>query len=236
MDPRQILLGLLHSAHRRFLAALVLGDARRFFDKLSALLRFRLHERRDAVLLHKRIRPGADAGPHEKLPNVEQAAGNAVYGVFAFAVPEYFTGNHNLIAFRVDAGEAASVRRKRHGDFGHSDRRRPLGAIEDNVLHFLAAQGFDALFAHHPTNGVNNIALPATVGTDDAGNAVGEIQHRLLTESLKASNFKSFQFHRRCASKVEKFQRNLTETIGLVKKKYNRMWRCFFEPQHIVSV
>jgi hypothetical protein len=115
-----------------------------------------------------------------------------IQGIFALPVPEYLTGNHDLAAFRICAGKSAPIRRQDDGDFRHTDCFRPLSAIKDDIFHLFAAQGFNALFAHHPAEGIDDIAFPATVGADGTGNPIRKLQDHFLPESFKTSDFETF--------------------------------------------
>ena len=46
-----------------------------------------------------------------------------------------------------------------------------VAALEDDVLHVLAAQALGALLAQHPGDRIDDVALAAAVGADDGGDA-----------------------------------------------------------------
>jgi hypothetical protein len=57
----------------------------------------------------------------------------------------------------------------------------------------FAAQGFRALFAENPGDGIRYIALSAPVGTHYCGNAFArKLQFRAVTEGLESENLKPF--------------------------------------------
>ena len=70
-----------------------------------------------------------------------------------------------------------------------------LRAVENNVLHARSAKGFRRLFAEHPTDRVRNVALAATVRTDDTGNAVFELNLLPVGERLKTDQLYLFKIH-----------------------------------------
>ena len=72
------------------------------------------------------------------------------------------------------------------GHLGEAQRLALVGPREDDVLHLLAAQAGGALLAEHPLDGVDDVALAAAVGSDDDGDAVPELELRLVGEALEA--------------------------------------------------
>ena len=56
-----------------------------------------------------------------------------------------------------------------YGDFREAHRGAFDGAVEDAVGHALGAQGFVALFAQNPGDGIHDIGLSTAVRADDAG-------------------------------------------------------------------
>src|SRR5688572_1120413 len=68
-----------------------------------------------------------------------------------------------------------------------SGRARLAGvaAVEDHVLHLLAAEALGALLSQDPRDGVGNVALAAAVGTDDGRDALVEGKLRPFGEGLE---------------------------------------------------
>ena len=73
--------------------------------------------------------------------------------------------------------------------FGGAGRLARVAAVEDDVLHPVAAQALRALLAEHPGDGVGHVALAAPVGSDDRGDAAIEGQVGPVGEGLEARNF-----------------------------------------------
>jgi len=157
VESQDVLFGGLHLANGGILAAFILGHAGCIFDEKPAVFRFGFHQIGHSPLLHQGIGPGADTRAHEELFHVQQAAGHAVDAVLALAVEDGFARNGHFRQFAVNAREGRSVARQRHHDFRHAHRGGILTAVENHVVHLLAAQGFDPLFAHHPANRIDNI-------------------------------------------------------------------------------
>ena len=64
------------------------------------------------------------------------------------------------------------------------------GAVENAIGHALGAQGFVALLAEDPTDGVNDVGFAAAVGPDDArGAGAAERHHGAFAERLEAYDF-----------------------------------------------
>jgi len=182
LQTEDILLGGLQFADRSFLSRPVLGDASGLLDELPSFLGFGLHKRGDAVLFHNRVGPGADAGAQEQLAYVEKAAGQSVDGILALAAPQEPPGDRKFRAVRIGIGESNPFRRQVHGDLRHTHRFRLLGTVEDDILHFRPPEAFHALLAHHPTDGIHHVALPAAIGTHDGADSRRKIEDDLVPE------------------------------------------------------
>ena len=78
------------------------------------------------------------------------------------------------------------------GHFGHAHRHRFLTAVENNILHFFSAQYFHPLFAHHPAERIDDIALAAAVRSHHTGYSIGNIEVHLISKRFKPRNFKLF--------------------------------------------
>ncbi len=84
-----------------------------------------------------------------------------------------------------------------HGDghFRESHRRTLNGAVENAIAHTPSAQGFVALLAQHPADGVNHIGFAASVGTDDAsGPGSTERHHGAFAEGFESGDFDFSEF------------------------------------------
>ena len=69
-------------------------------------------------------------------------------------------------------------------------RRRP---VEDYIRHLLAAETFYALLAQNPLDRVDNVRLPRPVGTDHDRDPGGELEQRLVGETLETDNFQGLE-------------------------------------------
>ena len=67
----------------------------------------------------------------------------------------------------------------------HAGTRRGLAlqrAVEDHVLHRLAAQLGGARLTQHPAGGIDDVRLAAAIGTDDAHQLAGQLEGGRITE------------------------------------------------------
>ena len=60
--------------------------------------------------------------------------------------------------------------------FSHAHRFATIGAVENDVGHFSAAEGLSRLLTEHPSDGVRNVGFAAPVRTDNGGHPGLEIQ------------------------------------------------------------
>ena len=123
---------------------------------------------------------------------VLQPAERVVEAVLGAAVAEHAAGEGDFIVidlqrlFAVGHGE---------GDLGHAHRLALVGAVENDVRHFVAAQGFGGSLTEHPSDGIDDIGLATAVGTDDAGDTRGELKVRLVSEGLEAVKRETLEVH-----------------------------------------
>ena len=154
VDAQEVFLRAGKLALRLLLAVAVARDAGRLLKDLSALVALAGDDLCNAPLPDDRVPVAAEAGVHEQLIDVAQAAGLAVDGIFALAAAVIAAGDHDLGVFGVeDAG--AVIENERHLREAHGAAL--FRAAEDDVLHLAAAQRLRALLAHDPQDGVRNV-------------------------------------------------------------------------------
>ena len=186
----EVLRGILQPSLGLDLARLVFDDAGGFFEYLPAFLRFDREDFVDAALTDQRIALLADAGIAEQIHDIAQTAGIAVDHVFAVAVAVYAPHDGHL--GKVDGQGAVLIVDGEH-DLAPGQLLALFGAAENNVLHLAAAQGFGALLAQYPANGVRYIGFAAAVRADDAGDALIKGHLHAVREGLEAVDFEFFQ-------------------------------------------
>ena len=90
-----------------------------------------------------------------------------------------------LLVFDGDVGRVVVL--EGEGDLGEVGGGPRLGAVEDHVLHALAAEVLGGLLAHAPTDGVDDVRLSATVRAYDAHDCVIEVDDRAVHERLETA-------------------------------------------------
>ena len=195
-DAQEVLLGLADLPLSGRLLQLELRDPRGLVDERAPVLRLGGDDLPHAALLDDGVAALADARPHEHVVDVAQTTGDLVDQVLAGAIPEEPTRDADLRVVGVGRGDVPLVLEgDRH--LGHPGLAARGGAAEDHVPHARAAQVLRALLAETPPDGVDDIRLAATVGTDDAGDALIK-EHRLaVCKGLEAVNFDLLDTHAR---------------------------------------
>jgi hypothetical protein len=171
---------------------LVLRDPRRLLDQGPAVGGLGREDLPDLALLDDRVGLRAEAGVHEHLVDVPEAAGPAVHQVLAVAVAVEAARDDAVGGpVRAVAVEALDLQ----VDLGHLERLAARAAGEDHVLHRRAAQALGALLAEHPVDGVGDVALSASVRADDARHAAVERHLLPVAETLEAENLDGIKTH-----------------------------------------
>ena len=182
----------LASASRFF--ELVLRDPRGFLDQPPPVLGLGREDLVDAALLDDRVGAHAEARCREAGPGCLQADLLVVQEVLALAVAVDAAARRAASALRVAASRVSPLEAdERQDDLGHAERAALGGAVEDDVVHPLAAQDPRALLAQGPGHGVADVRLAAAVGADDRGDGAREGQIHLLVEGLEARDLDPFE-------------------------------------------
>ncbi len=114
-------------------------------------------------------------GVAQQLLDIEQSAGVAVDRVLGSAVAEHRAGDRDFGV--LDRQRAIGVVDREH-DLGATERRPAGRTGEDDVFHLAAAQRLGALLTHDPGEGVDDVGLAGTVGSDDTRDAGLELESR----------------------------------------------------------
>ena len=197
VHAQQILIDLLELALGFLLLDFVFGDARGFFKDQPALFGVGFEQRGDAALLDHAVGIDAHAGIQKQLADVLEARERVVDLIFAGAVAKEPPADGHFIDIEIEHARAIfalGVIEDEH-DFRHAGRLAAAGAVEDDVHHRVAAQALGGLLAEHPLEAVNDVALAATVGPDDAGDRGIEDELRAVGEALEPVKDQFFQTH-----------------------------------------
>ncbi len=171
------------------LARLVAGDARGLFDQPAPLLRLAGEDHADLSLLDDGVGPDAEAGVHQHVLDVLQAYQPAVQTVLALAAAEDAPADGDAAVVRAGQVELGAQGEEA---LGHAQRLAAVRAVEDDVLHGAAAQALGALLAEHPGDGFREVALAAAVGSDDGGDAAGEMDLYGIDEGFETGDLEAF--------------------------------------------
>ncbi len=187
-DAQKILVGVFQFAERFFFLALVFRDAGGFLENHPAIFGLAGKNLGDVALCQDAVAGAAHARAHEQLLDVLEPAAGAVDEILAVAVAENPARDGGLVVSHLDASRAQVVlvhvaQRERH--LGHAHRFASVGAIEDDVGHFTAAQGLGGLFTQDPADGIGNIGFAASVGAYNGSHAGLKIQRSFVREGLK---------------------------------------------------
>jgi len=165
------------------LAILIPDDARHFLKKTAPVRRLAGEKLVNLTLTDNGVSLLAYARVREEVNNVPKQTGTPIKKVLTGPVPVHSPGYGNL----------GVVNRERpvtiingQPDFSIVERAPAVTASKDKILHNLAPQLFRALLTQNPSDGIGNIALPATVGPNDGGNAGLEYQTSLVSKGFKA--------------------------------------------------
>ena len=207
-------------AHRFVLASAVLEHAGGLFDEAAALERIGMEDRVEAALTDDDVHLLAQAGVVEQLLDVQQPGRCPVDGVLGPAGAEQGPGDRDLGVVDGD------------GSVGVVDGQGHLGAAqclplrcagEDDVVHLPAAQVLRPLLAHHPGQGVDDIGLARSVGSDDAGDARLESECRRRGKGLESPQCQALEMHidNQHIRRVGEFRNLLVECL-LVRRRLRR--------------
>ena len=111
------------------------------------------------------------------------AVGRATLSPFPFAWPTVSRSAWNSVSARRSPSTGVTRRARRQRQAGEAEAHfgggaglARVAAVEDDVLHLVAAQALGALLAKHPGDGVGDVALAAAVGADNRGDALDRRQ------------------------------------------------------------
>jgi hypothetical protein len=170
----EICLGVFEFAERVLFLALEFRDACCFLENSAALFGLGREDLVDLTLCHDRVGGAADAGIHEEVVEIAEAAEGAVEAVFGTAVAEYAAGDRHLIEINFQGLLAI---RHSQGDFRHAQRLAFLGTVENDIRHLTAAQSLCGCLAKHPADCIHHIGFSATVRAYDAGDSLSEVKN-----------------------------------------------------------
>ena len=174
------------------LAAFILARAGRFLDQAAPLLRFGVDQLVDFSLLDDRIGFAAHAGAEKQIDT--SFSRQSVLLIAYSDSPERNSRRVTMISLKLlySAGLRPSSLSKIMETSAMPVAGQAVAAVKDHVFHLMPAKMAGALLAHGPAQGINDIGLAATIGTDDRRDARIQFDDGPLGEGLKANHFKAF--------------------------------------------
>ena len=185
-DPREVLARVLQARLGLAPALLVFRDARRLFEEEAQLLRLALDDPRDRALADDRVGARAEAGAEEDVLDVAPAHRLAVDVIAARAVARQHALDRDFGETIPGAAGARLGVVEDELDAGAAGGLPQVRAVEDHVLHRLAAKLARLAFAEHPADGVDDVRLAAAVRSDDANQLAGKLEVGRFDERLEA--------------------------------------------------
>ena len=194
-DPREVLARVAEAVLGLAAALLVLGDAGRLFEEEPQLLGLGLDDPADRALADDRVGARTEAGAEEHVLHVAPAHRLVVDVVARVAVARQHPLDRDLGELRPLAAGAVVGVVEHQLDAGAAGLLARGGAVEDHVLHRLAAQLGGARFAEHPAHRIHDVRLAAAVGPDDADELAGQQEVGGFGEGLEAGELDGIETH-----------------------------------------
>ena len=185
LDARQVLARVREAPFGLLAPLLVLRHAGGFFEEDAQLLGLGLDDAGNHPLLDDRVGARAQARAEEQVVDVAAADGNVVDVVRRVAVARQHALDGDFRVLAPLAADAALAVVEMQFDRRAAHRLAFAGAVEDHVLHRLAAQRRCLRLAQHPAHGVDDIRLAAAVGPDDADQLAGRGDGGRVDERLE---------------------------------------------------
>jgi hypothetical protein len=194
-DAQEVLPRLVHLPFGGLLLGLELRDARGLLDEVAAILGLGRDDEADAALLDDRVGLGADARAEEEVRHVHETNRGLVDEVLALAraIEAARDGDLGVVLVLRRREAIGVVEGQRH--LGERVRTARLGAVEDDVVHGLAAEVLRGLLTHGPADGVDDVRLAAAVGTDDRRHVVVDVDDGLVHERLEPADLDLRDLH-----------------------------------------
>jgi hypothetical protein len=189
LDAEQVLARVGQAVFGFAAPLLVLGDAGRLFQEHAQLFRARFDDARDHALADDGVGARAEAGAEEDVLDVAPAHRLAVDVIGRGAVAREGALDGDLGVLAPLPGRLAVAVVEHQLDRGAPGRLAVGGAVEDHVLHRLAAQLGRFRFAQHPAYGIDDVRLAASVRADHADQLSRHLEIGGIDERLKSRQF-----------------------------------------------
>lgn len=195
LDARQVLARVVQAVLGFAAALLVLRHAGGFLEEHAQLFRLRLDDPRDHALPDDRVGARPEARAEEDVLDVAAARRQVVDVVARRAVAREHALHGDLAVLAPLPGRAAVGVVEDQLDAGPAAGLACGRAVEDHVLHRLAAQLGGARLAEHPAHGIDDVGLAAPVRAHHADKLARNLEMRGIDEGFEASEFDRAQTH-----------------------------------------
>src|SRR4030095_12428935 len=167
LDAREIFAGVREAPFRLLAPLLVLGNAGRFLEEHAKLFGLRLDHARDHTLLDDGVCARTQSRAQEEVVDVAAPDRDVVDVIRRVAVAREHALDRDLRVLAPLTADAAQAVVEMELDRRATHGLALARAVEDHVLHRLAAQRRRLRLAEHPAHGVDDVGLAAAVGADD---------------------------------------------------------------------
>ena len=195
---------------------LVARDAGGLLEEHAQLLGLGLDDARDHALLDDRVGARPEAGAEEHVGDVAPAHVRAVDVVAGLAVALQHALDRDLGVLRPLPRGAAQRVVEDQLDRGARERLAVARAVEDHVLHRIAAQRRGARFAQHPAHGVDDVRFAAAVRADDADQLAGNVDRGGIDEGLESGKLDLSEAHATNDNIARRFDDTIARFSGLI--------------------
>ncbi len=186
VHPNQVLARVLQPVLGLAAALLVFADPGGLFQEQAQLFGTRFDDSADGALADDGVGARPQARAQEDVLHVAPAHRLAVDVVAAGAVAREHAPHGDLgVGIPLPAGARQGVVEDQF-HAGAAGRLAAGGAVEDHVLHRLAAQFAGLALAQHPAHGVDDVALAAAVRPHHADALARQLEGGGLGEGLEA--------------------------------------------------
>ena len=193
--PRQVLACVRQAVLGFTPPLLVLGDPRGLLQKQPQLLGLGFDDAADRALPDDGVGARAQAGAQEHVLHVAPAHHLVVDVVARVALAREHPLDRDFRELVPLAARAVVAVVEHQFDAGPAGRLAGRRAVEDHVLHGLAAQLARLAFAQHPAHGIHDVGLAATIGADHADELPRQQEIGRLGERFEASELDGIETH-----------------------------------------
>ena len=177
-NPRQVLAGITEPIFCFAATFFVFGNASSFFQKQTEFFRFGFNDAADRALANDGVCPWAQACTQKHVLHVTTANRLVVDVVATGAITGQNAFDRNFSKLAPLTTSAVIRVIKHQFDTGAAGRFATGGAVENNVLHGVAAQLAGPTFSENPAHRVHDVGLTATVRAHHADQLAGQKEIR----------------------------------------------------------